>query len=123
MPSTRGPDGDPVDAFVVWDVPAFPGVVIECRPLGILKLEQNAMNFDRSRRVRNDRIFALPTAARRESAWSHLDDVPQRLRDECAQFAVAAAALEGKDLSVIGWGPSTDVIALLTGTSALTPGT
>ena len=113
VPSTRGPDGDPVDAFVMWDVASFPGVVIECRPLGVLKIEQNAVNFDRSRRVRNDRILALPTTARRESGWSKVGDIAERIRDECVQFTLAAAALEGKDPTVMGWGEPRDAMMLL----------
>ena len=55
VPSTRNADGDPLDVFVVWDVCSFPGVVLSCRALGVLKVEQNAVNFDASRRIRNDR--------------------------------------------------------------------
>jgi inorganic pyrophosphatase len=113
VPSTRGPDGDPVDAFVMWDTASFPCVVLECRTLGVLQVEQNAANFDRSRRLRNDRIIALPTMARRESGWSKVGDIPQRTRDECVQFTLAAAALEGKDLTVIGWGEPGEAITLL----------
>jgi inorganic pyrophosphatase len=122
VPSTQGPDGDPVDAFVMWDVASFPGIVVECRPLGLLRVEQNAMNFDRSRRVRNDRILALPTTARRESGWSNVDDIPERIRDECVQFTIAAAALEGKDVTVLGWSEASDAVTLL-GASVLTPAT
>jgi inorganic pyrophosphatase len=113
VPSTRGPDGDPVDAFVMWDVASFPGVMLECRPLGLLRVEQNAVNFDRSRRVRNDRILALPTTARRESGWSNVDDIPERIRDECVQFTIAAVALEGKDVTVLGWSEASDAVTLL----------
>jgi inorganic pyrophosphatase len=113
VPSTRGPDGDPVDAFVMWDVSAFPGVVVICRPLGVLRIEQNASNFDRSRRVRNDRILALPVEARREAAWRTCADLPERVRDECVQFAVGAAMLDGKDLTVLGWGDPDDAVALI----------
>jgi len=97
----------------MWDVASFPGVVVECRPLGVLKVEQNAVNFDRSRRVRNDRILALPTTARRESGWSKVGDIAERIRDECVQFTLAAAALEGKDPTVMGWGEPRDAMMLL----------
>ena len=82
VPSTRNADGDPLDVFVVWDVCSFPGVVLTCRALGVLKVEQNAVNFDSSRRIRNDRVIALPLETRREADWQTLDDVPQRLRQE-----------------------------------------
>ena len=46
IPSTCGPDGDPIDACVIWDVASFPGVVIVCRTIGVLNAEQNAANFE-----------------------------------------------------------------------------
>ena len=113
IPSTHGEDGDPIDAFVMWDVPAYPGVVIPCRVLGVLHVEQNATNFDSSTRISNDRILVLPVAARRESAWRTVSDIPRRIREECEQFTIAAAALEGKDVAVRGWGESGEALALL----------
>src|SRR3954453_8756235 len=40
VPSTRGADGDPLDAIVLWDVATFPGVVIPCLALALLKVDQ-----------------------------------------------------------------------------------
>jgi inorganic pyrophosphatase len=113
VPSTRGADGDPVDAFVMWDVSAFPGVVVVCRILGVLRIEQNAANFDPTRRVRNDRILALPAEARREAAWRNFADIPERLRRECLEFTISAAALEGKDVAVLGWGEPEEAVELI----------
>ena len=120
VPSTRGPDGDPLDAFLMWDVASFPGVVVECRALGVLRVEQNAVNFDRSRRVRNDRILGLPVTARRESAWTDIDAIPLRIREECVQFTLAAAALEGKEVVVLGWGKPDEAIALISASTLTT---
>jgi inorganic pyrophosphatase len=113
VPSTRNADGDPVDAFVVWDVSSFPGVVLTCRALGVLRVEQNAVNFDASRRIRNDRVIALPIETRREADWQTLDDVPERIRQEWIQFTVAAGALDGKDATAVGWGGPDDALSLI----------
>ena len=99
--------------FVVWDVSSFPGVVLTCRALGVLRIEQNAANFDASVRIRNDRVIALPIESRREGDWQTLDDVPARLRQEWAQFTIAAGALDGKDATAIGWGGSDDALSLI----------
>lgn len=113
VPSTTGPDGDPIDAFLMWDVVGHPGIVVTCRLLGVLRIEQNATNFDRSRRIRNDRVLALPTVAHRQGDWRTYADMPPRLREECVAFTIAAAALEGKDVVVHGWGDPDEALDLV----------
>ena len=39
VPHTVAGDGDPVDVLVVTPFPLAPGVVIRCRPLGMLAME------------------------------------------------------------------------------------
>jgi inorganic pyrophosphatase len=104
IPSTRAEDGDPLDAMVLWDVASYPGVVLVCRAVGVLQIEQNRTANDPSVRIRNDRIMAIPVEARREAHTMDVAALPQRLRQELETFAVAAVALEGKDLRVVGWG-------------------
>ena len=113
LPSTRGADGDPVDAFVMWDVAGYPGVVMPCRVLGVLRVEQNATNFDASRRIRNDRIIVIPLAAKRESDWKTVHDIPDRIRQECEQFTIASTVLEGKSVTILGWGEAPEALRLL----------
>ena len=113
VPSTRSADGDPLDVFVVWDVSSFPGVVLTCRALGVLKVEQNAANFDASRRIRNDRVIALPIETRREVDWQALDDIPARVRQEWIQFTIASGALDGKDAAASGWGGPNEALSLI----------
>ena len=95
VPSTEAADGDPLDAMVLLDAATFPGVVVACRPLAALELEQNAKGGGRQR---NDRIVVAPVVARRPPPA-----LTDRVRDELAAFFHAATALEGKDVRVLGW--------------------
>ena len=105
VPSTEGPDGDPVDAAIWWDVPTYPGVVIPCRALAVVRVEQN--KADGSGRQRNDRILAEPIASRREAPLT------DRIRQEFEHFLVAATVLEGKDARILGWDDGAAALALI----------
>ena len=110
VPSTEGPDGDPIDALVYWDVSSYPGVVIPCRAIGLVKVDQRDAGGEG--RIRNDRIVAVPVEARRELVTAP-DDLPARIREELNQFFLAATALEGKDARVLGWAGPTEALALI----------
>lgn len=42
IPHTLSEDGDPIDVLVVTPFPIVPGAIIKCRPLGMLKMEDDA---------------------------------------------------------------------------------
>ncbi len=42
VPHTLSPDGDPLDALVISRSPFIPGCVVRARPIGVLKLEDEA---------------------------------------------------------------------------------
>ena len=113
VPSTRAGDGDPLDAMLFWDVPSYPGVVVPCRAIGVLQVEQNKNSNDSSERVRNDRVLAVPCEARREKEISDIAAIGTRVREELEQFTIAATVLEGKDLRIIGWGDARAALKLV----------
>lgn len=100
VPSTRAPDGDPVDAVVLWDAASPAGLIIPCRALGVLQLDQQEQD---GRRVRNDRIVAVPLAAPRQGEVRSVDDLPARVKEELAHFSTSSVWFEGKDVRVLGW--------------------
>jgi inorganic pyrophosphatase len=105
IPGTVAPDGDPLDAMVFSDLSTFPGVVIECRALGVIRLEQNRKT---SRgRERNDRLIVIPTKMPRFEAFRKPTDLPIRWRQELEEFFLAATRFEKKDAKILGWaGPA-----------------
>ena len=53
IPHTLSDDGDPCDVLVLSPVPLITGVVVRCRPIGMLKLDDEAGGDARSSRCRS----------------------------------------------------------------------
>jgi inorganic pyrophosphatase len=94
IPSTKAEDGDPLDILVLHDSRTYPGVVLRCRPVGILELEQNS----NGKRERNDRVFAVPDRSPLETDLKDIRHLPPRAHEELEQFFRATNALESKEL-------------------------
>jgi inorganic pyrophosphatase len=99
IPSTTGPDGDPLDAMVYWDVVTYPGVVLPCRPLGVLKVEESK----KKKRRRNDRIIMVPESAERAEHLKSHQDLSRREREELEHFFLIVTAFTTKDVRILGW--------------------
>jgi inorganic pyrophosphatase len=112
VPGTEAPDGDPVDALVYWDVRSAPGVVVPCRALGVLALEQDAKAGGRER---NDRILAVPLVHPRGAALRTFADLDPRVREEIEHFFTSSVFFEPKDPRVLGWQPPATADQLIGG--------
>jgi inorganic pyrophosphatase len=111
VPSTRAPDGDPLDALVLWEQPGFPGAVLPCRVIGALKVEQNKKGGGRER---NDRLIAIPLASQRQAGLNDVAALATREREELEAFFREAVRLEDKALALLGWAGPKEGAALLT---------
>jgi inorganic pyrophosphatase len=99
VPSTLAEDGDPLDAMVLHDVVTMPGLVVRCRILGVLEVEQAVSRT----RQRNDRLIVVPTDSHRQGDIEDVHDLPKALRDELERFFEASVSLEDKKLTFLGW--------------------
>jgi inorganic pyrophosphatase len=98
VPSTKADDGDPVDVLVLMDEPAFPGCVLQCRPIGVIQGEQG----DKKKKVRNDRIVAVERDAHSWADIKTIDDLGKEFRRELEQFFVNYHSLSGERYKVLG---------------------
>jgi inorganic pyrophosphatase len=98
VPRTLADDGDPIDVLVLMDEPAFPGCVLECRPLGVIEGEQE----NRKGKERNDRIVAVQADAHSWEDVKTLDDLGEQFCRELEAFFVNYHKLTGKDYSILG---------------------
>ena len=98
VPRTISGDGDPVDVLVITPVPLIPGVVVTCRPIGILKMEDEAGMDGKVLAVPTDKILSIYTQ------WQKPEDLnPMRL-NTIAHFFEHYKDLEpGKWVKILGW--------------------
>jgi inorganic pyrophosphatase len=82
VPSTLAEDGDPLDAMILHDVATTPGLVLRCKPIGVLAVMQTS----KGKRIRNDRIFAVPTESHREDELDDVRELPSEVKDELQTF-------------------------------------
>ncbi len=109
VPSTKADDGDPLDVMVIHDAATFPGLVVICRVIGILQVEQKT----KGKSERNDRVFAAPLRSHAERALKDVGDLTKPFREELEKFFIATEELEDKKLKIIGWaGPETALAAV-----------
>ena len=92
IPSTRGEDGDPIDALVVMDEPAFPGCVVGVRLVGVIEAEQT----EGGKTVRNDRLVAVLDTPYNPAPVRSLDELGHQRLDEIEHFFIAYNEAEGR---------------------------
>lgn len=98
IPRTKAGDGDPIDVLVLMDEPAFPGIVVQARLIGVIEGEQ----IDGKKRIRNDRLVAVADANHMYADIKTLDDLPKKFVKELEQFFVNYHNLEGKEYKLLG---------------------
>ena len=99
----------PLDIMVIHDAATFPGLVVTCRVIGVLQIEQKS----KSKSERNDRLFAVPRRSHSERALETVRDLTRPIQEELEKFFIATDELEDKKLKILGWkGPKVAVQAI-----------
>ncbi|MBC3937103.1 inorganic diphosphatase [Undibacterium rugosum] len=99
VPQTIAGDGDPVDVLVITPFPLIPGVVIRCRPIGVLKMTDEAGNDAKVLAVPVDKILPIYANLQKPSDLNEL-----QLRQIQHFFEHYKDLEKGKWVKVEGWG-------------------
>jgi inorganic pyrophosphatase len=103
IPSTEAEDGDPLDVLMIHDAATYPGLILRCKPIGVLEVLQ----INKGEKERNDRVFAVPDRSPFEGNLQDVRRLPARAVEELEKFFEATDALEDKKLEFLGWrGPA-----------------
>ena len=114
VPNTLSPDGDPVDVLVITPFPLFPGVVVRCRPIGVLKMTDESGEDAKVLAVPVDKVLSI------YSHWQKPEDLNElRLRQIQHFFEHYKDLEKGKWVKIDGWyGPDVAKEEILNGVAA-----
>ena len=108
VPHTLSDDGDPIDVLVANTRPIIAGAVMNVRPIGVLRMEDDGGG--------DEKIIAVPISRitqRYVGVKSHLD-LPQITRQQIEHFFEHYKDLEpGKWVKVLRWGSAEDAHELI----------
>ena len=108
VPHTLSDDGDPIDVLVANSRPIAPGAVINVRPIGVLKMDDEGGG--------DEKIIAvpMPKLTMRYAHVTRIADMPQITIEQIQHFFEHYKDLEpGKWVKVIGWGDSAEARRLI----------
>ena len=103
VPHTLSEDGDPIDVLVANTRPIIPGAVLNVRPVGVLKMEDDGGG--------DEKIIAVPSPklTKRYLHVHNHTDLPQITLEQIRHFFEHYKDLEpGKWVKVIGWGDAVE---------------
>jgi inorganic pyrophosphatase len=95
IPSTLYEDGDPVDVLIFIDQPLHTGVLVEVRPVGILRMSDEKGS--------DDKIISVAVNDPTYSPITDLRQLPKHLLVEIEHFFTSYKELEGKATLSFGW--------------------
>ncbi len=96
IPQTISEDGDALDILVLTEEPTFTGCVIEVRPIGVLRMEDESGT--------DDKVLAAPMKDPRKADYRDIKSVNKHKRQEIAHFFSDYKELEkSKWVKVKNW--------------------
>ena len=88
IPRTYAFDGDPLDILLVSSETLLPNCLVECKPIGLLKMIDGG--------DQDDKVICVATKDRFFKDFNSINQLPKHLTEEIRHFFSVYKALEGK---------------------------
>jgi inorganic pyrophosphatase len=108
VPHTLSDDGDPIDVLIANTRPIIPGAVINVKPIGVLRMEDDGGG--------DEKIIAVPSAklTQRYAKVENYTDLPDITWKQIEHFFLHYKDLEpGKWVKLLGWGDAAEARKLI----------
>jgi inorganic pyrophosphatase len=108
VPQTLAEDGDPIDVLVIAQQQIMPGAVMNCRPIGVLLMRDEAGPDEKVLAVPSDKVSSMYCDV------TEFHDLPEVQRRQIAHFFEHYKELEGgKWVKVERWGDAEEARSLI----------
>jgi inorganic pyrophosphatase len=108
VPHTLSDDGDPIDVLIANTRPIIPGAVINVKPIGVLRMEDDGGG--------DEKIIAVPSVklTQRYAHVASYTDLPEISWRQIEHFFLHYKDLEpGKWVKLLGWGDAVEARRLI----------
>lgn len=109
IPHTRGEDKDPLDAIILMDEITYPGCIVECRVIGVLKLLQTKGAGE----IRNDRFVTVPANMEEMNEIKTIEHLNEHKINAITYFFKSYNLFKKKDVRVIEIGGPKEALKLI----------
>ncbi len=106
IPGTRSEDGDHLDGIVILDQPSYPGIMVPCRPIGVIYMVDSG--------EKDEKIIAVPADDPRYSHITDLDQLGEHFQKELTHYFVHYKDLQNKKVEITSWGNREEALKVMT---------
>lgn len=106
IPGTRSEDGDHLDGIVILDQPAYPGIVVPCRPVGVIYMVDSG--------EKDEKIVSVPVDDPRYKHVQDINDLGEHFKDEIKHYFEHYKDLQGKKVEITGFGNRQEALKVMT---------
>jgi inorganic pyrophosphatase len=108
VPHTLSEDGDPIDVLIANNRPIVPGAVCNCRPVGVMYMEDEAGGDEKIVAVPSDKVSPIYRKVK------NYGDLPEMLIQRIVHFFEHYKDLEtGKWVKIVRWGDEAEARAMI----------
>ncbi len=95
VPQTLWDDDDALDVVVLTTYPLVPGIIVRCRPIGIMNMIDDG--------DRDDKVIAVPTDDPRWNETKDLKDIQKHTLKEMEHFYSTYKKIQSKEVKITGF--------------------
>ena len=92
IPKTYAEDNDPLDVLILCQEQMYPLTLVNCRPIGVLKMIDG--------KDEDEKIIAVATKDPFLNAYDDISELPEHFSDEIKHFFEVYKQLEGKQTTI-----------------------